>query len=254
MSAGSVRPPLHSMLSLRRDTAMPLYRQLEEQLRDLIERDELPAGTTLPAERQLAIALELSRATVQQCYANLRESGLIIGQGRHGSIVQPRQEKLLPGMDRLRGFTQEMTEFGRTPSTRVIEHSIVEDRSIASLFALPSNAQFLRLLRVRLGDDVPLSVESAYYSLDAAPELTNIDPFGSVYGQLAALGRPLVYCDQTIEASFANTAEQTIFGFTKPTPCLLIKRRSHLGDGTMVEYVEGLFRGDSYTYRLRLPA
>lgn len=244
--------PLHALIRLRRDTAKPLYRQLEDQLRDLIEEGAVAAGTTLPAERNLADALGVSRATVQQCYAALREERLIAGQGRHGSIVQDRARKLAPGMDRLRGFTQEMTEFGRRPSSRVLEHAVICDRSIASLFGLPSTARFLRLRRVRLGNDVPLSVESAWYSLDAAPGLESADPHGSIYGQLAALGLSPAWCDQTVEATFPSETERAIFGFTEPVPCLLIKRRSHLARGAMVEYVEGLFRGDTYRYQLHL--
>lgn len=243
--------PLHERLKLRRDTAKPLYRQLEDRLRVLIEDGAIAVGTTLPAERVLAEALGVSRTTVQQCYNTLREEGLIEGQGRHGSVVQGRT-RLAPGMDRLRGFTQEMAEFGRRPASRVLEHRVVTDRSIASLFGLPSTARFLRLVRVRLGDGVPMSVESAWYSLDAAPGLETADPAGSIYGQLAEQGLSLAYCDQTVEATFANVDEHAIFGFTEPVPCLLIKRRSHVAGGAMVEYVEGLFRGDTYRYHLRL--
>ncbi|MBV9508948.1 MAG: UTRA domain-containing protein, partial [Caulobacteraceae bacterium] len=45
-----------------------------------------------------------------------------------------------------------------------------------------------------------------------------------------------------------------VFGFDEPAPCLLIKRRTYLRRGPMIEYVEGVFRGDVYTYRLRLEA
>src|SRR4051812_27923176 len=39
-----------------------------------------------------------------------------------------------------------------------------------------------------------------------------------------------------------------------PIPCLLIKRRSYTHGDVMIEYVEGLFRGDAYSYRLNLRA
>ena len=47
---------------------MPRYQQLEQQLEVLISDGALPAGTVLPAERQLAESLGLSRATVQRAY------------------------------------------------------------------------------------------------------------------------------------------------------------------------------------------
>jgi GntR family transcriptional regulator len=50
----------------------------------------------------------------------------------------------------------------------------------------------------------------------------------------------------------ANEEECEIFGFTQPLPCLLIKRRSYTHGEVMMEYVEVLFRGDAYSYRLKL--
>jgi GntR family transcriptional regulator len=65
-------------------------------------------------------------------------------------------------------------------------------------------------------------------------------------------GMPLIYCDQTVEATMPSEEECEIFGFAQPLPCLLIKRRSYTHGEVMMEYVEGLFRGDTYSYRLRL--
>jgi GntR family transcriptional regulator len=244
--------PLHQLLQLRRDTAMPLYQQIEEQIIELLQSGGIADGATLPAERQLAEALGVSRSTIQNCYNSLRAKQLLRGEGRHGSIVQARPERLRPNMDRLKGFTQEMRELGKRPSTRVLEHEVVTDRSMASLFGLHSQARFLRLVRVRLGDDEPLSLESAWYSLDVAPGLADADPSGSIYTQLAIEGIHLDYCEQSVEATMPTHFEASVFGFDSPVPCLLIKRRSHMRQGVMVEYVEGLFRGDNYVYRLRL--
>ena len=246
---------LHRLLSLTRETSHPLYLQLEEQIATLITAERLQPGVTLPPERRLAEALGVSRATVQTAYNALRQRSLLGGRGRRGSVIQAsRPGRLAPGMDRLKGFTQEMEEMGRIPSTRVLERRIVSDRSIASLFGGRSDARFLHLLRVRYGDDQPLTVESAWYSLDIAPQLESADPATSIYAELSRTGLPLDYCDQSIETAMPSEIESEIFGFEKPTPCLLIKRRSHLKTGEMVEYVEGLFRGDAYVYRLRLPA
>jgi GntR family transcriptional regulator len=76
---------------------------------------------------------------------------------------------------------------------------------------------------------------------------------GSVYRTVGELcGMQLAHCEQTVEAVLSSEQENAIFGFTKPSPCLLIKRCSYARNGRMVEYVEGLFRGDLYVYRLQL--
>lgn len=247
------RPSLHSLLRLRDDTARPLYQQLEEQLLALIGNGSVPAGTTLPAERQLAESLGVSRATVQRAYQMLRHRKLISAHGRLGFIVQGDGPRLHSGMDRLKGFTEEMRELGRTPSSDILECRAVTDRSIASIFGLPSTAQFLKLVRVRRGDGIPMSRETAWYDLDAAPALAECDLSRSVYACLSErCGVPLTHCDQTIEATLPQPQEYAVFGFTEPVACLLIKRRSYTAAERMIEYVEGLFRGDVYTYRLKL--
>ncbi len=243
---------LLNKLRLRDDTAKPLYQQLEQQLTALIENGSLAPGTTLPAERQLAEKLGISRVTVQRSYDALRQRKLLSGHGRLGSIVQENPDFLHPGMDRLKGFTEEMREIGRVPSSRILQQTIMRDRSIASIFGLPSTAQLLKLERVRFGDDVPLSHEVAWYNIVAVPGLLDGDLSQSVYARLAQCGHPLRYCDQAIEAASPSAQECKIFGFAEPVPCLLIKRRSFGHDERMLEYVEGLFRGDLYTYRLKL--
>jgi len=239
---------------MRDDTAMPLHRQLELQLIELVESGRIATGATLPAERYLAEMLGISRGTVQRCYSALREQGIVVSDGRRGSIVQDRAAHLVSRMDRLKGFTEEMRELGRKPSTRTLERRIGADAAIASHFLCDKRASFLKVRRVRSGDDVPLSIETAWYSLDLAPFLSSSNLNASIYEQLAEHDLPLVYCDQTIQTSYPNTAESSIFGFSEPKPCLLLKRKSYLRDHNMVEYVEGLFRGDSFTYKMRLYA
>jgi GntR family transcriptional regulator len=232
---------------------MPLYQQLEQQLEALITAGALPVGTVLPAERQLAASLGISRATVERAYHTLRQRKLLVAQGRRGFLIQATDSRLHPGMDRLKGFTEEMRLLGKAASSRILERKVVSDRSIASIFGLPSPAHFLKLVRVRYGDDLPLSREVAWYNLTAAPGLEHGDLSGSVYAFLAeSCGTPLVYCDQTVEATTPSQEECEIFGFSQPVPCLLIKRYSYTHGNVMVEYVEGLFRGDAYSYRLRL--
>lgn len=61
----------------------PLYQQLADAITAAVERSDLLPGTRLPPERSLADALDLSRTTVVQAYARLREAGTI--ESRHGS-------------------------------------------------------------------------------------------------------------------------------------------------------------------------
>lgn len=54
-----------------------LYRQIADQLAELIARGEFPPGTRLPAERELAVSLGVSRTSVREAIISLEMSGLV---------------------------------------------------------------------------------------------------------------------------------------------------------------------------------
>lgn len=68
----------------------PIYRQLGDYLRGLIEADRLPRGGKLPATRELAAALGLSRNTVSQAYEALLAEGLLTAHVGQGTFVAPQ--------------------------------------------------------------------------------------------------------------------------------------------------------------------
>jgi DNA-binding transcriptional MocR family regulator len=78
--------PAHELASLVGPAAAlsaPRYATLARRIRDLVSAGQLPPGTRLPAERDLATALATSRVTVASAYRVLREEGW--ARTRHGS-------------------------------------------------------------------------------------------------------------------------------------------------------------------------
>jgi GntR family transcriptional regulator len=75
--------------------ARPLYQQLVDEIKTLIARGELAAGTLLPPVRQVASDLGVNLNTVAFAYRRLQQEGLI--RVRHGSgavvISQTLREK-----------------------------------------------------------------------------------------------------------------------------------------------------------------
>ena len=68
----------------------PLYAALAEALRGAVERGELPEGTVLPPERELAQRLHVSRTTVVGAYGALKDTGVLESrQGRGTWVAAP---------------------------------------------------------------------------------------------------------------------------------------------------------------------
>lgn len=243
-----------SLLHIKLDAsaAEPLWRQLYNELNQLLANGELQQGFTLPSERDLSQHFSISRSTVKRCYDELRFQKMIGGKGKVGSVVRS-PEKVNPVMGKLKGFTQEMTELGKVPSSTVVQCVVAQDRAIASVFGRPSHAEFLHLIRIRYADEVPMTREVAWYDLTLAPELKEWNAQGSIYDFIQSkCSLALDKAEQSIEAVHSNKEESEAFGFVTPTPCLLLKRWTKATSGQLVEYVEGTFRGDAYVYRLQL--
>lgn len=230
----------------------PVYQQLRERIMQMILSGELADGFSLPSERTLAEALNISRTTVRRCYDELRAQDHISTHGRAGVKIKS-SPYVSPQMGKLKGFTEEMQELGMQASTKLLQREIVCDRTISSIFGQPSTASFLKLVRIRLGDDIPMTRECAWFDLTLVPELADWDITGSAYAYLQTrCGITLSRAEQSIEAVMSNKEESMAFGFQKSGPCLLLKRKTYSIHNNMVEYVEGTFRGDAYAYRINL--
>ena len=233
-------------------TSEPYYKQLIRHILHLIDTGEISHGLGLPSERDLADALNLSRTTIKRCYDELRQAGLLSANGRGGTSVNKPATAKTP-LARLKGFTEEMLEMGKKPSSQLESYEIISDRTIASIFQRPSNASFLRIVRVRLADEVPMTREVAWYDLAIAPKLTDWDATGSIYASLQDVCKiKLSWAEQSMEAMLSSDVETKTFGFEESAPCLLQKRRVYSGENKLIEYVEGSFRGDAYVHHMKL--
>lgn len=243
------------VLTVDRRLSEPYYAQLVRQIKTQIALGRLQNGDSLPSERVLAAQLRISRTAVKMAYEALKSESAMTAHGRAGVKIQAPAQVVVPEMGRLKGFTEEMRELGMSASTRLLERALVRDRTIASLFGRSSTARFLKLVRVRYGDDVPMTRECAWYDLTLAPEMEQWQEQQSTYELLTQrCGVRLAHAEQTIEAILSSAEEQACFGFAQPQPCLLLKRKTYSVSHQLAEYVEGTFRGDAYVYRVRLNA
>ncbi|MCU0480412.1 MAG: PLP-dependent aminotransferase family protein [Anaerolineae bacterium] len=100
--------PSQLLVALDRDGEEPIYRQLIRTIRSQIESGELPSGTRLPASRDLARQLNISRISVVNAYAELRAEGFLSAHAGRGTFVSkegngtnptPLTEKIVPVMN-----------------------------------------------------------------------------------------------------------------------------------------------------------
>lgn len=74
---------------------MPFYRQIQDQMSDLVRSGQLAPGAKLPSVRELAAALVVSVITTRRAYSELESAGLIVRKRGKGTFVttMPLQEQ-----------------------------------------------------------------------------------------------------------------------------------------------------------------
>jgi GntR family transcriptional repressor for pyruvate dehydrogenase complex len=100
-----------------------LYEQLVEQLMDFIESAQLGPGDTLPAERDLAERLGVSRATLAQALVALEVLGVIDVQHGTGAVLvyRPNVPSVLKGLREHRNRLPEIVEARSTLEVKLAE-------------------------------------------------------------------------------------------------------------------------------------
>lgn len=120
-------------IPLQKGAGTPLYRQIADHLKTMIDRGALTGGYRLPGTRELAQALSVSRTTTSEAYALLAAQGYIVEKGRSGSFVAIRPPRTPCGPDG--GGDHHLDLASERPSPGMLPRKVVTGllRSLESL-------------------------------------------------------------------------------------------------------------------------
>ncbi|WP_431879262.1 GntR family transcriptional regulator [Amycolatopsis sacchari] len=231
------------------DGPTPKHAQLREILRRTIER-ELPPGSPIPSERELAQRYGVSRLTVRSAIGKLVEEGLLTRARGKGTFTATRRMDL---QLYLSSFTNDMRRRGLVPTTKVLGLAAeVPPAPTANALGLAPGSSAYRLTRLRCADGVPLALELGWYHPGPLPGLLDQDLTQSLYELLARHydlrfdhGRQIVWA----EAADRETAR--LLGIRAGDP-LLVFRRISTTAGDPVEDITSWYRGDRYQVTMDL--
>ena len=74
-------------LELRKESGIPLYVQISEEIRLLVHRGELSPGDQMPTVRELAVELNINANTVARVYRDLQREGILSLKRGIGTFV-----------------------------------------------------------------------------------------------------------------------------------------------------------------------
>lgn len=233
---------------INKNSPIPIYHQLEEYIKQQIEKGELKEDMPIPSERDLSEKLAISRMTVRQAVNNLVTDGYLYRQKGRGTFVNKKKvEQELYG---LTSFTEDMLSRGMTPSSKLLSfHIVPADKKIAAELLIAEKDLVYAIKRIRLADGVPMALETAYIPVNLIPGLTEESSNQSLYRYIEEkLQLTISEAKQEIEASIASRREAETLDIAEGAPILLIVRNSYLNNGIPFELVLSSFRADRYRF------
>ena len=235
------------------NTGIPLYFQVRQDLAQQIGNGQLAPGNQLPTEDELIAKYAVSRTTIRKAIQDLEQLGLVEIRRGKGTFV--RSGKITQEFDGLTGFVEDMVAAGKHPSARVLKKGpIVANEEIARQLRLDVGAPVMQIVRVRLADLAPVSLDETYLPIDlgqkvAENDLETYPIFSLLEGKYDT---PLLEADYRLEAIAADPFVADSLDMEVNAPVMLIERVSYSLDNRPVDFEKLYYRGDRIRLSTRL--
>jgi len=233
-----------------RTSPVPLYFQVAQYLEQMIESGELPMGTRLDNEGDLAGQLGLSKPTMRRALEYLVGRGLLVR--KRGIGTQVVQAKVTREVE-LTSLYDDLAKTGRDPSTTVVSFSTEPaPDALAAELGLAAGTPVYVFERLRSADAEPLAlmrnhVPEHLMRLSAA----DLEEQG-LYNLFRANGIVMRIAKQSIGARAATAAEARALGERKGAPLLVMERSAYDEQGRAVEHGHHVYRASRYSFDLTL--
>jgi len=234
---------------------LPRYYQLANILRERIIQGKIQAHQPIPAERQLEEIYSVSRTTIRQAIDLLVRQGYLYREHGKGTFVSP--QKLQKGISELTSFSEDMQRRGIAPGQKILEMGLVQPpENVRTHLELPENAGPVLLVeRLRLGDGVPMGLQTSYTVLPEGQAISReeLEQAGSIYRLLQEKFHLIpTEADETLEVTVATGREASLLQIKAGSPLLLSERTTYSQYRRVMEFVKILYRGDRYRYLAKL--
>lgn len=203
----------------------------------------------VPSENDIIEKYKVSNTTARKALHELEKAGWVNRVKGKGTFV--RDYTVVRAINRIFGFTKNMIEAGRKPSTRLIGfHLRSEDHSQTvngRLYTM--RGPVCEIERVRYADGIPMMCETRYISLQLCPDIHRKNLEQSLYAIFdKEYGIQLTEINQMLSAVVLEGDALKPFQVTKPIPAFRVEGVSFCGKELIIEMEDSVYRGDMYRF------
>ncbi len=228
---------------------IPLYRQLYEELKKKINREEWPENNMIPSETALMKEYGVGRETVRRAILQLVNEGYLYRRRGIGTVVCRKRPE--DSLESLVSFSAEMIKRGVQPGAKLIDlEEIYPPHEASEALNIPPEEKIFYFRRLRLADRVPVAVEDSYLKSTVVEEIEPEKLSGSFYDYLVYEKQiPLGRIQVEIRSVSAGQEMASFLNIETGAPLLRLTRTIHSTNEQPFFYLVFHFRGDLYSIK-----
>lgn len=236
-------------ISLDRNSPVPLYFQLAEQLMAAITDGSAQPGDPVENEVAMSKRLGLSRPTVRYAIRYLVDQGLLVRKRGLGTFITSRRvhRRVSKG-----SLYEDLSNQGRSPSTQLLSQANERNPKAATALELDADTELIALKRLRFADGETLTIMHNWLPMRFGPIADEELEQRGLYSILRDHGVGPIVVHQSISARLPTTDERELLKISNRLPVIAVSRTAFQPGGAPVEYAEHVYRSDNYEIDLVL--
>lgn len=229
----------------------PKYLEIYRVLREKIEMDSYPKGSTLPSEYQLVEEFGCSRNTIRRAIHGLAQDGYVQSVQGKGVVVLRRaivQSEFTIG--RIESMREAAERNGMTYYTKVIslEDDII-DKAHSKITGFAPGTRVWIVRRIRYLDGEALILDTNWLDQRIVPEFSTEHAEKSLYDYLEGeLGINIVTSLRRFTVDPCRQADYQYLKMGEYNCVALVSCRTFNDDGIQFEYTESRHRPDRFIF------
>lgn len=224
------------------------YLQIYEDLKQKIEKKEIPSHTFLPSENELMTLYHSSRDTIRKSLSLLQQNGYIHTSKGKGSLVLDHEKIAFPvaGLTSFKELSHTLPGdvmtivhcFEKIPVTTYLKKE---------LYMQKGDVYHIERIRDIDGEKIILDID--YINAQVIPHLTKEIVQDSIYEYIENdLGLKVSFAKKEITVIQASDQEKELLDIDGFDLLVCVKSYTYLEDATLFQYTESKHRPDKFRF------
>jgi DNA-binding GntR family transcriptional regulator len=238
------------MNTIAKESAVPVYQQVAEWIRDKIYTGEWQTGDKIPSEKQIMDLLEVSRGTIKKAITGLVNEGLLSSVQGKGTFVKSESDNISYSLGSgLLSFAESLENQHLKYETQVIESRVESANKLtADKLKIAIGSPIFYLKRLRSVENEKVMLIENRINMNLCPGIIDIDFNGNnLFPTIERLSKKEIgYSESRYAARIIGNERGHYLEVHEDAPVLHLEQLVHFEDGSPIEFGNVWLKSNKY--------